>query len=893
MAQEAPWYTKTAQKILEELGSSSYGLTQDEAARRLAEYGPNVLPEAPGESLFSIFVRQFESPLIYVLLVASAIVFALGDYLDGLIILFVLFFNASVGTIQEGRAQNTLRALKRFAETKATVLRESKELIIPDTELVPGDLILLAEGEKVPADARVMLSRALRVDEASLTGESESVYKIAEVLRKPFADATEQKNMLFKGTHVVAGSGTAVVVAVGERTVIGSIAQKLAGIDTEIPLKTDIRRLSRVIIAAVVALCVFLFILGTLKGIPMSIMFVTVVALAVSVIPEGLPIVITLVLATGVWRMSKRHALIKRLQAVEALGQARVIAVDKTGTLTKNEPVIQKVYVNGNVFEVGGVGYETTGDVRRDGAPIDPPNHEDLLYAGKIATWCANARVMYERGQWRVMGDPTEAALLVFAEKLGFHKEELERETPLLSEIPFDYKHKFHATLHQTPGGETLTVIGAPEEVLKRCKYIYREGAHCPPTDAEYRELHLRVEQFSKEGLRVLAGAVRMLSAPLLSPGAIEELAFVALFGMKDALRGEVPEALERAARAGVRVVMITGDHVETARAIGYEAGIFQEGDELVTGETLEKLSPKELSLKLPRVSVFARVTPEHKLRIIEAYRARGELIAMTGDGVNDAPSLVAADLGVAMGGIGTEVAKEAADIVLLDDNFGSIVSAIEEGRNIYKTIKRVILYLFSTSVGEAATIVGALLIGLPLPILPGQIIWLNFVTDPFLDVALAMEPKEKGLLMEGFERPKKYLVDSLMLKRMIYMALPMTLGVLILFSVYAQSDLSKALTLSLTTLAVFQWFNAWNCRSDKESIFTTNPFSNKFLLAATGIVVLLQALAVYTPFMHVILHTTPLSWGEWLLCIAIAFSIVVVEETRKFLYRRRHSVLS
>ncbi|HEY4504189.1 MAG TPA: HAD-IC family P-type ATPase [Candidatus Paceibacterota bacterium] len=924
LMQKLSWHTKAIPEIFDELHSREHGLTTEEATGRLKKYGFNKLPEGKVDSLLVIFLRQFQSPLIYILLVASMVVFAMGEIIDGSIILAVLLFNAIVGTIQEGKAQNTLRVLKKFVETKATVLREGKELIISDREVSRGDIIILQEGEKVPADARIIVAINLKIDEAALTGESEPVHKIADTLparqslgvggERDDLPTAEQKNMVFKGTHILAGNGKAIVVATGIETIIGKISKEIAAIDTEIPLKANIRYLSRLIIITVASISALLFLLGIVSGKSAKEMFTTVVSLSVSIIPEGLPIVMTLVLATGVWRMSKRNALVKNLQAVEALGQARIIAVDKTGTITKNEMVIQKVYVDGKFFEVGGVGYEPKGEIQLNGSVIDSVNHPELLFTGKIAAFCANARVFFSEEEkiWRVAGDPTEAAMLVLSSKLGFHKDDLERESPLVSEIPFDYKLKYHATIHQLDDKKFLAVVGAPEIILGISQKVWHGGKNHHLSKEEKQELESIFLSMSQEGLRVVAlaetndalashslwprsrssEAGRRSGSEILVSEEIKLLTFVGFFGMKDALRPEVAEAMQKAVSAGIRVVMITGDHKVTAQAIAKEAGIYQDGDAILTGQDIDIFSDAELSLKLPKTSVFARVTPEHKLRIIKAYKARGEIVAMTGDGVNDAPSLVAADLGVAMGHIGTEVAKEASDIVLLDDNFGSIVSAVEEGRGIYKTIKKVILYLFSTGWGEALTITGALLLGYPLPLLPAQIIWLNFVTDGFLDVALAMEPKEEGLLHGNFERPKKYLIDKLMAQRIFVMAIPMMIGTLFLFKGYFENDLTKAWTISLTTLAVFQWFNAWNCRHESKSIFQMNPFSNKFLVGATLIIISLQLLVVYNPLMQKFLRTTPLELSEWLIIILIAASIVLVEEIRKFFYRRKMATL-
>ena len=892
------WHTKTVPKVFDALHSRERGLTKEEAQARFQKYGPNKLPEGKVDGLLLIFFRQFQSPLIYILLAAAGVVLWMGQTVDASIIFAVLLFNAVVGTFQEGRAQNALLALKKFAETSATVVRDGKELIIPDAEIVAGDIILLQEGEKIPADARIISVNVIRIDEAGLTGESGPVTKTDAVVPTDILPVADRKNMVFKGTNVLSGSGAAIVVATGLATEIGKIAQKISSLDTEIPLKTNIRYLSHLIIITVAVISVSLMILGVLSGESLTKMFTVAVALSVSVIPEGLPIVMTLVLATGVWRMSKRHVLVKRLQAVEALGQTKVIAVDKTGTLTRNEMLLQRVYADGTQFDITGSGYAPEGEATRDGNSIDPLSHPELLFSGRIAAFCASARLSFseETKIWKVAGDPTEAAMLVFSEKIGFRHDAMERETPKIFELPFDYRRKYHAVIRAVEGKNFLTAVGAPENVLRLCKKIWHKEGTETLTEGKKKELEAVFHAFARNGFRVVAYAVNPDTGRIVDGDNMPPLAFVGFFGMRDALRDEVKEAMQRVRAAGMRVVMITGDHRLTAQAVAKEAGVWHAGDRVLTGEEIDTMSDGELAEKLAGTTVFARVTPDHKLRIIQAYRKRGEVVAMTGDGVNDAPSLVAADLGVSMGNIGTEVAKEASDIILLDDNFASIVSAAEEGRGIYKTIKKVILYLFSTSVGEVLVIAGALALGYPLPLLAAQIIWLNFVTDGFLDVALAMEPKEEGLMQGKFERPKKWIVDGLMARRMFLMALPMAIGTLYLFQKYlsasgGETDMTKIWTISLTTLAVFQWFNAWNCRSESKSLFQMNPFSNRYLVGATVIVISLQLFAVYNSFMQKFLHTTPLELSEWLMLIPVAASVILVEEVRKFFYRRKMNI--
>ena len=898
-SQQVIWPAKTVREVLGALHSREHGLTREEATKRLQEYGHNTLPEGKVDGLLVIFLRQFKSSLIYILFAAAIIVFLMGNGTDAFIIFAVLIFNAVVGTIQEGRAHNILLALKKFTETNATVVREGEEIIVPDTDVIQGDIILLQEGKKVPADARIIFSQTLKIDEASITGESVPVNKSSAVLSVPTRQSHDsgrnieisgQKNMVFKGTHVLSGDGTAVVVATGIKTEIGKIAQEISTIDTEIPLKNNIRYLSRLIIISVSLIIVALVVLGVVSGKSLEEMLYTAVAMSVSLIPEGLPIVMTLVLATGVHRMSKRNVLVKRLQAVEALGQTKIIAVDKTGTLTRNEMVVQRVYVDGNIFEITGNGYEPKGEVLFNGMVVDPLNHPELLFSGKIAALCANARLSFstETTAWKISGDPTEAAMVVFSEKVGFRHNMLEQETPKIFELPFNYQTKYRATIRAVDGKNFLTVIGAPERVLELCKNIWHRDGTKTLNEEKKKDLEAVLHRYAREGFRIVAYAIHPDTEQSIDPDKMPPLSFVGFFCMSDALRGEVADAMQRVRAAGIRVVMITGDHRLTAHAIAVQADIWREGDTVLTGSEIDAMSDKELEKKIVRATVFARVTPDHKLRIIQAYRVHGDIVAMTGDGVNDAPSLVAADIGVAMGNIGTEVAKEASDIILLDDNFASIVSAAEEGRSIYKTVKKVLTFLFSTSIGEVINITGALILKWPIPLLPSQIIWLNFITDGFLTAALAMEPKEKGLMQGKFERPKKWIVDGFMTRRMLLMAPLMGLGTLYLFSQYFETDIAKGWTVALTTMAVFQWFNAWNCRSESKSIFQMNPFSNMFLVGTTTMVVCFQLAAVYTPFLQKILHTTPLSLSEWLLIIPVACSIIVVEEIRKFFYRIR-----
>lgn len=886
------WHNKSIEDTLKALNTSEQGLSLQESLRRLETYGQNKLPESKPDGTLLIFIRQFKSPLIYILFAAAGVVFAMGETVDATIIFAVLLLNSFVGTIQEGKAQNTLVALQKFTETDATVVRNGKEIIVSDKDIVPGDIIILQEGEKVPTDARLIFSNSLTIDEASLTGESGPVSKISMVIQNENIPIIERKNMVFKGTHVLSGAGRAVVVATGTSTEIGRIAKQISSIESEIPLKTNIKYLSRAIIITVLAISIALVAAGIFSGRDAKEMFTIAVALSVSIIPEGLPIVMTLILAGGVKRMSKRSVLVKRLQAVEALGQTKIIAVDKTGTLTKNEMVIQKVFTNSKTFDVGGNGYEPKGEILLDGKIVEPLTHEELVFAGKIASFSASAKLAFveEKGLWKTSGDPTEVAMLSFGRKIGFLEEALEEEAPKILDEPFSYRKKYRMTVRLIDKKRFLSLVGAPEKVISLCDKIKQGEKTASLTEENFRKLESTFYDFARSGFRVVAYAYNENSPEKVSLESLPPLTFGGFFCMADSLREEVKESVKKVVQAGMRLVMITGDHRLTAEAIGREALIYKEGDKILTGEEIDQINDNELENRLSGTSIFARVTPDHKLRIIEAFKRRGEVIAMTGDGVNDAASLVAADLGVAMGKIGTEVAKEAADIVLLNDNFSGIVEAAEEGRGIYKTIKKVILYLFSTSLGEALTIGAALSLGLEPPIIAAQIIWLNFVTDGFLDVALAMEPKGKNLLAGKFEKPRKWIVDNLMFKRMIIMSLPMAIGTLYLFHKYAMipGGMVKAQTVALTALAVFQWFNAWNSRSEGRSIFQINPFSNIYLVGSTLIVIMLQLLALNAPIMKEVLHTQELALADWVTILPVASSIIFVEEIRKFFYRRK-----
>jgi len=881
------WHTESLHEIEKRLATHlTTGLLSQEIAARLSTYGPNKLPEEKGDSLVLLFFRQFASPLIAVLAFASLALLFLGELMDAGVIAFVLLFNAGVGTIHEGRAQNTLRALKKLIETKATVIRGGQEIIIPDVDVVPGDILLLKEGERIPADARIIETIGLRTDESSLTGEFGAIDKEKKTLKNKNLPLADRVNMVFKGTAVLSGSGSAVVTETGIRTEIGAIGTALStATQTDIPLKKEISLLSKEILYIAGVICGVLFLFGILNGNSVRSMFGMVVSLSVSIIPEGLPIVLTLVLAHGVWRMAKRNALVKKLQAVEGLGQIQVIAVDKTGTITKNEMIVRHIRTESALFSLTGDGYNPEGIIRSSDES-DITTHKDLLKINTIATLTSNAHVMYSEKlhAWQVSGDPTEAAIVVAAKKIGHPKDMLHRDYRDSGELPFHYQKKYHATLHASKNAQILTIAGAPEAILSLSSSLLSHGTQKSFGKKEKEKVEKEIHEYSKKGMRVIAFAYTeypVHSIITLEESLVKNLTFAGFYCLEDTVRQEAISSIQQASLAGIRIVMITGDHPLTAQAIAEKAGIFRSGDTVLTSQNIDTMDDTEFQNALATVTVFARVTPQYKMRIIQGYKNRGERIAMTGDGVNDAPALVAADLGIAMGKIGTEVAKEASDIILLDDNFASIIAAIEEWRNIYKKIKRVILYLFATNLGEVLLIAGTLILGMPIPLIPAQIIWLNLITDSFFDVSLGMEPYQKNILSRTW-KTETSLIDTTMIVRIILMALTTMIGSFIAFSLYYASDLPKAWTLTLTTIAIAQWFNAWNCRSNRTSLFVMNPFSNKFLLGALSTVLVLQLAAIYTPFLQIVLRTVPLSLSEIGLCILLAVPTIFIEEIRK-----------
>jgi len=889
----ANWHAMPASQVLEQLGTTPDGLSAEEARRRLERFGPNELREEEGPSPVLAFLNQFRSPLIYILLVAALLSFAGRHPVDGYVILAVVILNAVIGFSQEYRAERALEALKRLAALRASALRDREEEDIDAAELVPGDVIMLAVGDKVPADCRLFVTMSLKTDESALTGESLPIEKETDPLPadKPLA---ERRNMLYSGTTVAYGRGMAVVTATGMSTEIGRIASEVAAEPRRLtPVQRKLSRLAGHLGIAGLLIAVGIVAAGLARQLNLLDMFFLAVAAAVSFIPEGLPAVVTIVLAVGVQRMAKRCAVVRKLPAVETLGSATVICSDKTGTLTKNEMTVRQGYTADVRFTVSGEGYAPEGHFYigdREIVPSDYPDVELLLTALVL---CNDARLHLEEDPWKIIGDPTEGALVVAGEKLRLKKHELEAAQPRTNEVPFDSEKRYMATLHELPDGRKVAYVkGAPEVVLSMSDR-YRAGGEVAELASEIAaEFAARNAEMAAGALRVLAAGYKEFPAEtqeIEHPDVESGLVFLGAVGMIDPPREEAKRAVQAAREAGMRVIMVTGDHPDTARTVAELLGLLEEGMRVVPGRTLDAMTDDQLAAEIERIAVFARVEPQHKIRIVRALRDRGQIVAMTGDGVNDAPALKLADIGIAMGITGTDVAKEAADMVLLDDNFATIVSAIEEGRSIFANIRRVVLYLLATNTGEILVYMSGILAGIPIPLLPTQILWINLVTDGFSTVPLSMEPKEEGILREPPRNPREPIVNRQVVYHIVFVALFMLVGTLALYRYELEhTTLDRARTHAFVVMALFQIFNIFNVRSSRYSIFDIGVLSNPYVLVGATASVLAQIAAVHMAFFQSVFHTVPLSSSEWALAVAVASTVFWAEEIQKAIARRR-----
>lgn len=883
------WHSKEIDEVFGELKAEKKGLSSKEVDERQEEFGPNSLEAGKGISPFSILLHQVNNPLIYLLVGATLLSLFLGHNVDAIVIAGVIILNTVLGFTQEWKAEGALAALKKMAAPHAMVLRDGEPQEVEVDSVVSGDVLLLETGDRVAADARIFECEDLQIDESALTGESEPVNKIPKTVEEdtPMAD---RKNMLWMSTNVTGGRGKAVVVATGMSTEMGKIAGEVRSTGREItPIQRRMNKLSLILGFGGISFAGVVLLLGFLRGFDFVEILLYAVAVAVSAIPEGLPAVISVTLALGVRRMATRNAIIRRLAAVETLGSTTVICSDKTGTLTKNQMTVRKIWADWKVFEVTGEGYQPDGKLKDpDGEELDEiPGDLELLL--RIGTLSNNARLRSEDDHWRAEGNPSEAALLVAAKKSGIDVNKLRDETERVHEITFSSERKYMATLHPSNESDSRTafVKGAPDRLIEFCTHILVDGKPVELDEEKREQINGMNEEFASAALRVMAGAYKDFAddKKRLEPEEVEEgLTLVGLWGIIDPPREESKQAVAEAKEAGIHLVMITGDHAATAIAIAKEVGISDSG-RAFTGRDIEEMSNEELAKAALEVGVFARVSPSHKLKIMQALKDKGHIVAMTGDGVNDAPALKGADIGVAMGVTGTEVAKEASDMVLTDDNFATIVHAVEEGRVIFSNLRKVVFFLLATNVGEILTLITALVIGLDLPLTAVMILWVNLVTDGACTIPLGVEPGHWEVLKAPPRDPKEPIVHARLWMRIFLLTPIMAAGTLSMFWYARQSGgIDYARTMAFCTMVAFQWFQAFNARSEQQSVFSIGILTNKAVLVGMGIAIALQILVVHTPIGNLLFGTTVLKLVDWIMIVAVAALIWLADEVFKLL---------
>ncbi len=878
------WHTLSSADALARLHSGPAGLSSAEASRRIGQFGPNELAAGERVCALSILAEQFKNVLVLVLLVGIGLSASVGHGVEALAIGVIVLFAVALGFVQEFRAERSLEALRRMAAPTATALRDGEERKVPARELVPGDVLLLRAGDKVAADGRLLEAINLEADEAALTGESVPVGKGDAPLPAGPLPVGDRRNMVYGGTAVTYGRGRFAVVATGAHTEFGKIARLLETVETSrTPLQVNLDKVGKALARSAVVVVALIVTLGVVRGEPFVQMLVFGIALAVAVVPEALPAVVTISLALGVQRLVKRNALVRRLAAAETLGGTSIICSDKTGTLTRDEMTVRVLHAAGQAFEVTGAGYQPVGEILLSGARVPlPPAVLELLTAAALAS---DAHV--ERpaaGGWRVRGDPTEGALVVAAEKAGLSKADLDARFPRVGEIPFSAERKRMTTLHRV-GDETVAYVkGAPEVLLPDCDRVLGADGERAWDDAERERLLEVARTMAGQALRVLAVA-RQRGASLEMAGG--QLTHLGLLGMLDPPRPEARAAIARCAQAGVKVAMITGDHPLTARAIAEELGLLRAG-RVVTGPELEGMSNAELERQAMDIEVYARVSPSDKLRVVTALQANGQVVAMTGDGVNDAPALKRADIGIAMGITGTDVSREAAAMTLTDDNFASIVGAVEEGRAIYANIRKYLMYLLSSNVGEIGLMAGASALGLPLPLSAVQILYVNLATDGLPALALAVDPPEEDLMDRPPRSPRAGIftrpVVTLMIAGGAWSAL-LNIG-LFAWALRSGRGQAEAMTMSFLSLVLIQFVKAYNFRSDRRSVLR-RPFANRWLNLAVGWELGLLALVVYAPALQRPFGTFPLPWNDWVIVVVAALTVAPVLEGVKALLRR------
>jgi Ca2+-transporting ATPase len=894
-----PWHSMKIEEVLRGSNSKPEGLSIGEAQKRLQEFGPNELKKEKKTSPLKLFLEQFTNILIIILLIATVLSFALGEVYDAIVIVSIVIVSAVLGFTQEHRAEKALDALKKMTAPSALVLREGKEVQIPASDVVPGDILLFYTGDKVPADARLIEAINLKMDEAPLTGESTPVNKDV----KPLPEETlisNRGNIVFTGTAVVYGRGKAIVTETGMNTEFGKIAKMVQVTEAEeTPLEKRMAHIGKWLGILSISVCVAVAILGIIRGHPVLTMVLWGVSLAVAAVPEALPAVVTGALAVGMHRMAKSNALIRRLPAVETLGSTSVICSDKTGTMTKGEMTVQRIYANGKTLKVTGVGYEPRGEFILE-EKLDPTKEKELFSILKIATLCNDSKLEKKEGKWVVKGDPTEGALVVASAKAGLSKEELDKKEPRINEVPFSSERKLMTTVHEIKGkGHAAYMKGAPEVVLEHCSKIYMDGKTRNLTEEDRAKALKLNEALASQALRNLALAYKELpeKAPSFDEKDEKGFVFVGIMGMIDPPREEVKDAIKLCRKAGIKVAMVTGDHKLTAVAIAKELNLIEkEEGKVLTGVELDKLSDEEFAKVVEEVTIYARVLPEHKVRIVKALRAKGHICAMTGDGVNDAPALKMSDIGISMGITGTEVTKEASAMVLADDNFATIVKAVKEGREIYDNVKKYLTYLLRCNIMEILVLTSIMLIS---PIAAAavalttiQILWVNLTTDGLPAIALGVDPGDPDLMERKPRNPK----ESVFTKdvKIYLIAVPILMTVLLVggyFYSLNTSTLTEARTQLFLAIVLMELANAVSARSLKYTVFKVGLFKNKFLWVAIASSLALQFFVLYLPPLHGIFEVTYPRLSDWAVAIAFVMVTFSVIEIGKHIASKRRKI--
>ena len=894
ISKDGEWHNRPVDDVLASLTSTATGLTTQDAAQRIETDGPNELRETKRVSMLWIFLGQFRSVIIWILIAAGVVSGALGDAVDAVAIFIVVLLNAVIGFYQEYRAEESIAALKKMTAPTAKVRRDGQIASIPASGVVAGDILVLETGDLVAADARLLEVASLKCIEAALTGESEAVSKSVVLLSQADIPLGDRENMVFSGTAVAAGTGQAVVVATAMKTELGRIAGLIEKASTEqgTPLQQKLDAVGRILVWAALGVVALVFVMGLLRGTELLELFLTSVSLAVAAVPEGLPAAVTVALSLGVSRMARRSALVRKLAAVETLGSTSVICTDKTGTLTAGEMTARALFVAGQSYEVTGEGYGPDGEVRIEGVKAEGPHAAPLLELASVLIACNNAHLAQEDGKWKVLGDPTEGALLSAAAKAGGDRTRIEKEWPKHQELPFDSDRKRSTVIRRMPPGNLRAFInGAPDSLLERCTHMYTSTAIQPLADQDRQNILQQTSTMATQALRVLGSAYRDLdqsSADFTADAVERDLVFVGLTGMYDPPRPEAKAAIATCHSAGIRVVMITGDHPHTAVAIAKELAVGS-GAPALTGLELDKIDDAELKRRAPEIAVYARVTAEHKLRIVRALKANDAVVAMTGDGVNDAPAIKGADIGIAMGRTGTEVTKQAADMIITDDNFATIVAAVEEGRGIYSNIRKTLAFLLAGNTGELMLMTVAVAVGLPSPLLPIHLLWINLVTDGVPALCLAGDPIDHDVMKRLPRRRSDRITDGAFLRDMFLTGfLTAAVSFVTYLYVLKTGNLEMARASAFTVLVFAELLRSFGARSETKPIWHIPFFSNRNLVIVVALSIGLQVWSQHNSILGGFLKTPPIPLMDCLVFLAMgAIPMLVLELVKTMRHTR------